>query len=322
MAEEVQRLRDAGTLEDRAKRITGIDLRTIALEHGTGIAEEDGEYSIEAASADIDRHFQQAGRLLGNGLHMDYWQAQGDRDADEVKVEAVVLAQDHEGMKRLETFAEGEFDALYAKYKRDIARLKEPRRQHFQRLRLATSIPQTVPWALPETIDFRRSPAAPEYDRHLFLEDDGKFRADLGTWEQGILQEELADPSVIGWLRNLDRKSWSLEIPYEEAGNVKPMFPDLLIVRRDAEEFLFDILEPHDPSLKDNAAKVMGLAKFAERHWNVFDRIQLIRKQKGTDGVERYFRLDMGNDAVRRRALAVTTNSQLDRVFDDAAVVR
>ncbi|WP_166664587.1 type III deoxyribonuclease [Candidatus Thiosymbion oneisti] len=326
MTAEVQRLRDAGTLEERAKQITGIDLKTIAVGHGTGVAEDEGEYSIEAASADIDRHFEQAGRRLGNGLHMDYWRYRsetgGDRDADAVKVEAVVLAQDHAGMKRLEAFAEGQFDTLYAQHKRDIGKLKEQRRQHFQRLRLATSVPQTIPWVLPETIDFRRSPTAPEYAKHLFLEDDGKFRADLGTWEQGVLREELADSSVIGWLRNLDRKPWSLEIPYEEAGNVKPMFPDLLVVRRDAKGFLCDILEPHDPSLKDNAAKAVGLAKFAERHWTLFDRIQLIRKQQGADGVERYFRLDVGNDAVRKQVLAVTTNSRLDQVFDAEAVVR
>jgi len=320
MAEEVQRLRDTGMLEERAKLITGIDLKTIAVEHGTGVAEDDGEYTIEAASADIDRHFQQAGRLLGNGLHMDYWRDQGDRDADEVKVEAVVLAQDHEGMKNLETFAEDEFDTLYAKHKRDIAKLKEQRQQHFQRLRLATSVPQTIPWALPETIDFRRSPKAPKYDKHLFLEEDDTFRADLGTWEQEVLQEELTDASVIGWLRNVDRKPWSLEIPYEEAGSVKPMFPDLLVVRQDAKGYQFDILEPHDPSLKDNAAKVVGLAKFAEQHWALFDRIQLIRKQKGADGVERYFRLDVGNGAVRKKVLAVTTNNQLDQVFDEEAV--
>ena len=144
--EEVKRLRDAGALEERAKQITGIDLKLIAVEHRTDIA-DDGKYTIEAASADIDRHFEQAGRLLGNGLHLEYWKAQGERDADEVKVEAIVLAQDHDGMKCLETFAEREFNVLYAKHKREISKLKEQRRQYFQRLRLATSMPQTIPWA-------------------------------------------------------------------------------------------------------------------------------------------------------------------------------
>ena len=322
MADVLRRLRDAGTLEERAKQITGIDLKTIAVKHGTGVAEDEGEYTIESVSADIERHFQQAGRLLGNGLHMDYWRAQGGRDADEVKVDAVVLAQDHEGMKRLEAFAEEEFNTIYAKHKQDIGKLKEQRQQHFQRLRLATSVPQTIPWSLPETIDFRRSLTALEYDKHLFLEEDDKFRADLGTWEREVLQEELADASVVGWLRNIDRKPWSLEIPHEEAGTVKPMFPDLLVVRQNSKGFLFDILEPHNPSLKDNAAKAVGLAKFAEQHWALFARIQLIRKKKGADGVERYFRLDVGNDTVRKKVLRVTSNNQLDQVFDEESVVR
>jgi hypothetical protein len=33
-----------------------------------------------------------------------------------------------------------------------------------------------------------------------------------------VLKEELAKPEVVGWLRNLDRKPWSLEIPYETGG--------------------------------------------------------------------------------------------------------
>jgi len=70
------------------------------------------------------------------------------------------------------------------------------------------------------------------------------------------------------------------------------------------------------------AAKTVGLAKFAEKHWDLFARIQLIRKKKGADGVERYFRLDVGNDAVRKKVLGVTTNSQLDQVFDDESCFR
>jgi type III restriction enzyme len=321
MAKEVQRLNDAGTLEKHGKQITGINLKIMSVEHGTDVSAEDGEYTLEAASADIDRHFQQAGRLLGNGLHMEYWRSNGDRDADEVKVEVIVLAQDHDGMKNMEAYAEGEFDTRYAKHKRDISKLREKRQQHYQRIRLATSVPQSIPWNLRESIDFSRTAKAQKYDKHLFLEDEGTFRADLETWEEGVLQEELADASVIGWLRNVDRKSWSLEIPYEEAGSVKPMFPDLLVVRQDSKGYLFDILEPHHPGLKDNAAKAVGLAKFAERHWTLFSRIQLIRKKKGASGEERYFRLDVGDDAVRKKVLAVTTNSQLDAVFDENATL-
>jgi len=323
MESEVQRLRDSGEFDERAQQITGIDLRTITLDHGTGVAEDGGEYTIEAASADIDHHFQQAGRRLGNGLEMEYWRAQDeDRDADEVKVEVVLLAQDQVGMNVLEAFCEGEFDKRYGKHRRAIAKLKEQQKRQYERLRLATSEPVSIPWELPISIDFRRTAEAAEYERHLYLEEDGGFRADLTTWEEGTLQEELDNPAVIGWLRNMDRKPWSLEVPYEYGGSVKPMFPDLVVVRKEQDEYIFDVLEPHDDSRSDNAAKAKGLAQFAEKHWDLFGRIQLIRKQRDAAGVERYFRLDVGEESVRREVLAVESDAHLDRIFGAHARVR
>ena len=113
---------------------------------------------------ELEAFFQAAmGVVVGDFAEYDWrW----DRTEDTLHAEFIRCFA-HEGMKRLETFAEGEFDTLYAKHKRDIAKLKEQRQQHFQRLRLATSVPQTIPWALPETIDFRRSPKAPEYLREV-----------------------------------------------------------------------------------------------------------------------------------------------------------
>ncbi|HRJ52684.1 MAG TPA: hypothetical protein PLE99_07945 [Candidatus Thiothrix moscowensis] len=46
-----------------------------------------------------------------------------------------------------------------------------------------------------------------------------------------------------------------------------------------------------------------------------FDRIQLVRKQKAADGKEHYFRLNIGDDVVRKKVLAVTGNSHLDQLF-------
>nr|VFJ55874.1 MAG: type III restriction enzyme [Candidatus Kentron sp. FM]VFJ56260.1 MAG: type III restriction enzyme [Candidatus Kentron sp. FM]VFK10749.1 MAG: type III restriction enzyme [Candidatus Kentron sp. FM] len=324
MAHEAGRLRDRGMLAVRAGELTGADVKTLALDRETGAAQEKAEYRVEAASVDIDRHFQRAGRLLdgGEGLHKAYWRFRVEHGADiqEAKREVVVLAKDHEAMRRLEAFAEKEFDVRYEKYRPDIGKLREARRKDYEKLRLASGVPRDIPWCLPENIAFRRAPKAPEYERHLYLEEDGGFRAALGTWERGVLAEELADPQVIGWLRNLDRKDWSLEIPYRDAGTVKPMFPGLVVVRRDHKALLFDILEPHDPSRADNAAKAVGLAEFAEKHGRSFHRIQLIREGEGSDDKERYLRLDVGNDAVRKKVLAVEGNSGLDRLFQEKAL--
>ena len=39
------------------------------------------------------------------------------------------------------------------------------------------------------------------------------------------------------------------------------MFPDLVIVRADSHGYVFDILEPHDPSRKDNYPKQWDLLR-------------------------------------------------------------
>jgi type III restriction enzyme len=321
MEEELLRLRDSLDFEERVKQITDIALQTIAL-RGTIVTEDRISYTIDAAAADIERHFEQAGRILSNGLHVAYWKKQTDRAHNEVKLDVIILAQDNDAMARLETFAAEEFYELYEQFQRNIGEQKEQRRQHYDRLRLATAKPQSIQWLLPESIGFRRTPNAPLHEKHLYLEADNSFRADLSSWEAGVLAEELADPTVVGWLRNVDRQRWSLEIPYEDGGIVKPMFPDMVIVRQDGDDFRFDILEPHDSSLRDNAAKAVGLAKFVESHPYSFDRVQLIRRRRGPDGQEHYYRLDVSKIPVRRKVLTVSDNNQLDQIFDSDAETR
>lgn len=98
------------------------------------------------------------------------------------------------------------------------------------------------------------------------------------------------------------------------------MFPDLVVVRADTNGYIFDILEPHDPSRKGNYPKAVGLAKFAEKHWDKFGMIQLIRKKRGVDGREHFYRLDMEKTTIRNKVRGIASNEELDRIFDEDAV--
>ncbi len=253
------------------------------------------------------------------GCIITYWQAHADREALEVKVEVITLSRHPPAMMALESVADQTFDALYDAHKKAIGKLREQRRTVYEKLRLATAQPQVIPWHLPETIDFRRLPTAPLRERHLYVENDGQFRAELGSWEAGVLQEELADASVVGWLRNVDRKPWSLEIPYHTGGAARPMFPDLVMVRQTGADFAVDILEPHDPSLADNFEKATGLARFAEQQGHLFGRIQLIRKQTSPAGGEYFARLEINQTATIKQLLLITSNPQLDQLFTKLA---
>jgi hypothetical protein len=91
-------MKAAGQFAAAEQAITRIGLKTLAVQNGTGIAEPEADYSIDASDVDIDRLFDEAGRALSHGLHMNYWQAHADRDALEVKVEVIVLSRHHSAM--------------------------------------------------------------------------------------------------------------------------------------------------------------------------------------------------------------------------------
>lgn len=102
-----------------------------------------------------------------------------------------------------------------------------------------------------------------------------------------MLKAEQANPDFVCWLRNLDRKPWSLTIPYTLNNDVKPMYPDFLIVRKSGDDLVVDILEPHNQSLADNLAKAKGLAAYAVTEQKM-GRIQLIRVTDGIGGTKNF----------------------------------
>jgi type III restriction enzyme len=295
------------------KSVAEVVVKQTAVQGGDGVPLQ--AYAIEASDIDIDLQFEEAGRSLSHGLHTTYWTSHSEREAFEVKIELIILSRQASAMSAIETLAEAQFNRLYDKYKKAISKLVEHRRTYYERLRLATPKPTAVPWRLPDSINFRRKPTDPVWDRHLYIEDNGKFRADLKPWEAGVLALELARSDVVGWLRNVDRQAWSLEIPYESGGQVVPMFPDLVVVRKVCDEYSFDILEPHNPALGDNFEKALGFAKFAEHHGAHFGRIEMIRAASGASGKDAFVRLDFNQTHVRKAVQLITSNPQLDALF-------
>lgn len=320
MTAEVEALKANGTFNRLAKYLTGFSMGGITFDYGDSAYtynEETKELSV--TEFDISRHFDQAGKILGEGLHTEYWIKHSDRDRTDIHVEVIVLANNTDIMERLNAYAERIFSDLYENNKRAIAALPEARKQFYQKLISSSPSPIAMPWQLPATIDFTVGDNSTCFSQHLYINDAGSMEANLNPWEKGVVQEELANGAVC-WLRNLDRKPWSLCVPYEINGVSKSMFPDLMVVRADAHGYIFDILEPHDGSRKDNCPKAVGLAKFAEAHWDKYGRIELIREMRGPDGQMHFYRLDMAKTAIRNKVRGITNNPELDRIFDEDAV--
>lgn len=317
MDDEIARIKESGNFDRKVENITGFALNSATFDYGSDTFFTNTETTeMEVTEFDITRHFEQAGKLLGEGLHTEYWIKHSQSDHIDVKIEIIVLVNDALAMENLNAFAEDQFISLYDENKRAITRLGEARKLFYERLINASSRLIDIPWELPTSIDFTVVEGGRSYENHLFCKDDGSFEALLNNWEHGVVEEELRNGAVC-WLRNLDRKRWSLEIPYEVDGVATSMFPDMLIVTSKNGEYYFDVLEPHDPSRKDNYPKAVGLARFAERHGGKFGRIQLIRKERGYDGKDHFIRLDMGNTRICQRVRGITSNTELDRIFEE-----
>lgn len=321
MDAEVARLSGNGTYEEQKEKIIGFAESKVVYEYGTDLISYDAETNeVSVASHDIDHRFEQAGKLLGEGLHRQYWKRHIDQNSVEIKTAIIIMANDTTAMDNLERYAENRFNTIWNEYQSDIGTLPEARKTWYRRLVRSSTTPLPEKWNLPESIDFREYEDSQPFEHHLYVKEDGTFKASLNPWEAGVVKEELEGEAVC-WLRNLDRKSWSLGIPYEVNGMVSTMYPDLIIVRSGTYGYIFDIMEPHDESRKDNYTKAVGLAKFADQHWDKFGRIQLIRRKPGPDGRDHFYRLDMSNQQIRSRVRAIHSNPELDHIFDECATL-
>jgi type III restriction enzyme len=316
---EVARLKGEDVNFDAKVKASGtITLNAVTVEQGTWKEIHGQTITVPLDGKNIEDLFNRAGQRLGEGLHLDYWQTHYDRDeADEMphraKLELFLCLQDEKTWKALEKACGERINALLKQHKAAIKQLTSAEQEEYNKVQEVAKDPEPLAFLPPAEVMLSvdaKDPAYRHYAHHLYIDATGHFVAPLNSWEHAVIEAEVAREDVIGWLRNVERKPWALALPYEMGGEVKPMYPDFLVVRRDGTGLLVDILEPHAPSLTDSYAKAKGLAQFAAKHWNQFGRIELIR----LDGHE-IKRLDLAESDNRAKVLAVDSNAALDLVF-------
>ena len=175
---------------------------------------------------------------------------------------------------------------------------------------------------LPETIQVPHEAGGKEYRDHLFVSDaTGTAKLKLNCWEADLIAEEEKRQDFVCWIRNPSRASWALCIPYEINGEIKPTYPDFIIVREDGHlGYVIDILEPHSADFKDNLGKAKGFAEYARQNPGV-GRIQLIRMGKDAAGRTQFRRLDMYKTAIREKVSRAINTDELDHIFDTDGVI-
>jgi type III restriction enzyme len=269
---------------------------------------------------DIERQFQVADVKLGReGIGIAYGNKYMDMsDLSAFKVDVILFVADQDCMNRLYSYAENRFHSLNDDYRRYIATIdSEKIRREYDNIVSDGDVISKHNFRLPETIQVPHEAGGTEYKDHLFVNDNtGTATMKLNSWEAGVIEEEEKRPDFVCWIRNPSRASWALCIPYEIDGEIKPTFPDFIIVRKDpVSEYVIDILEPHNPDFKDNLGKAKGFAEYARQNPGV-GSIQLIRMSKDAAGKDRFRRLNMYRSAIRDKVSHAVNTDELDHIFN------
>lgn len=322
----VEGLKTEGKYDDLVQQVKQFKLATQIFD---AFGETVDNYSVHdlftTTDSDIERQFRIADVKLGReGIGMAYGNKYMDMsDLTAFKVDVILFVADEECMNRLHSYAETRFHGLNDDYRRYIATIdSEKIRKDYDSIVSDGDSVSKHNFRLPETIQVPHEVGGKEYRNHLFVSDiTGVATMKLNTWEAGVIEAEEKREDFVCWIRNPSRGSWALCIPYEIDGEIKPTYPDFIIVRKDRVlGYVVDILEPHNPDFKDNLGKAKGFAEYAKKNPGV-GRIQLIRMSKDVAGNHKFKRLDMSKSAVRDKVSHAINTDELDHIFDTDGVI-
>lgn len=162
---------------------------------------------------------------------------------------------------------------------------------------------------LMESISLSYDDGFREETGHMFVNQEGKAYFKLDSWERDILDEERRRPDFICWIRNQPNKGWALCIEYKMDGKPMAFYPDFIIIRKENDSYVADLLEPHNSKYNDNYAKTTGLCDYLKEEKGI-GRAEIIRKEGN-----RYLRLDVGNGMVQHDIMGIRNDEELNHLF-------
>ena len=314
----IQQLKAKGEYDDLVNQVMQFKLNTQIFDV---FGESVDNYSIHdllsSTDTDIDRQFRLAENRLGNeGVANAYLDKYYDEyDPISTKIDVIIFVANEECMDKLHEYAKDKFHSLNDENRRKTVSLPEKFRRQYDKIVSDGDKVSEHNFRLPETIMVPHDDDGELFSNHLFVDDSGYATIKLNGWEKKVIIEEQNQPDFVCWLRNPSRGSWALKIPYQIDGETKPAYPDFLVIRKENYDYVVDILEPHDPSRKDNLGKAKGFAEYARKNPGI-GRIQLIRMKLDSLGQEKPYRLDMSKSSVRDKVSKCINNDELDHIFD------
>jgi len=320
LAAEQRTLTSNGELQGTLEHIRKLRVeRSYALLSATSIDDlpPPADYDMELDAKNVDDLFRVARRKFPEGLAQAYWDrlthhddddgADDDDDDDLVTAKATVaaLALHPAVVESLESTAEQLVRAWLKKFQRSISQLPDARKAGYEPIRQEAREAERTVLVVPDTRVV--SAADSSWPHHVLVSEDGRYPVELRGWEESVLTSELADQDLVAWYRNPTGGPGALRVPYNANGEGKALYPDFIFMHRTDAGVEPSIVDPHGYHLADAAAKLRGLATYAELHGASFARIDAVIQ----DSEGALLALDLKSESVREAIQAHTGDSVL-----------
>jgi len=255
-------------------------------------------FAVSADPRAIEDYYRAAMRVLSPALSNSYVNhlTREEPDDDALLDANIAVA----ALSRVPEIVEGvehEADTLARRWLTDTRiarkRLTDDRQAEYDRLEAMSTRPEPVTLVVPtaaHTDTKVRYPdgteeSLPTRRLHLLAAEDGTVPVEFeSSWEQQVLDTELAQPGFIGWYRNPNRGvKESLAVAYQpEPGEWAALRPDYIFFSRSSTgKLMVNLVDPHGHHLADAIPKLQGLAKFADQFADEFDRIESVADAEG-----------------------------------------
>ena len=301
------RLESDGTFQKELARVRSLRIeRSYALLAAETMDDlpETGSYDIARDDNNIEDLFRVAKRKLPEGVATNYWNdvinGQGDDDYDPVEAKAItsVLALHPEVVEAVESASEQLVQTWLREHQRSISKLSDAKKALYEPVKRETRHPELADLILPSAKTVKD--AGRRWPKHVLAAEDGSFPAQVKGWEVKVLENELEDEDLVGWYRNPTGGSSSLRIPYHTNGFDVSMYPDFIFFHNVGDVVRPSIVDPHGFHLADAAPKLRGLAAYAARHSDTFERIDAVAEVD-----KQLLALDLRSETVRDAASTV-----------------
>ena len=310
-------LRSSGKYDELSKNVMEFKLASESFDlYGVGVIESGDGPLFSSTDTDLDRQMRIAETsFCREGIGNLYGQVYYNPDSEnEYKIDVILFVAEEANINALKEYAKNEYHNLIDTYRRQVTRLDDKGQKRFNSIVADGDEISQHNFRLPENINVSLEQNGQKYKKHLFVDEKCEATFNLNGWERKLLEEEMKREDFVCWLRNPARKPWALCVPYEQNGRTHGFYPDFIVITKDEDGYVIDILEPHDDSRTDNLPKAIGLAKYAAQNPGA-GRIQLIHLDGGS-----LKRIDLSKKATRDRVLLAASDYELNNIFRDYSV--